>query len=176
MATTSALYAATATAITGSWTNAANAQGSTSGTYAAFASSTSGATCALEMSAFGGQAAVGAGATVNSVTYRVRYSIRSNSEASGIASLVASMNAELRAGATVKATNSIRPATWGSDLELEFTVTGLTYADLSDMRVRVTGANAAVGAVTRTYSVDWARLVIDYTAPVTASPGFFAFF
>lgn len=176
MATTSALYAGTATAITGTWTNATNAQGSTSGTQAVFASATSGATCALEMSVFGAQAAVGAGATVNSVTYRVRYSIRSNSEASAISSLVSSMNAELRAATTVKATNSIRPATWGSDLELEFTVTGLTYADLADMRVRVTGANAAVGAVTRTYSVDWARLVVDYTAAGSAPSGFLAFF
>lgn len=169
MAVTADLYAGTATAITGSWTTATNAQGSTSGTNASFASSTASAACALEMSSYGAQAAVPAGATVNSVTYRVRYSIRSNTETSGIASLVTSMNAELRSGATVKATNSIRPAAWGSNLELEFTVTGVTYAELADMRIRVSGQNAAVGASTRTYSVDWARMAVDYTAAAAAS-------
>lgn len=177
MAVTAALYAATATAITGTWTTVTNAQGSTNDTYATCAQA-SNTSCAIETSAHAAQAAVPAGATVNSVTYRVRYSLRSNSEVQPISSFVASMTAELRSGATVKASNNIRPAgtAWASGLELEFTVTGVTYAELADLRVRVTKTGSAAG-ITVTAGLDWARVSVDYTAAAsTVSTAFLPFF
>ena len=140
-----------------------NAQGSTSMTEATFSNSAASASGTLELSSFAAQAAVPAGATINSVTYRVRSSIMVGSFQTP-SSMVATMNAELRSGATVKATNSIKPAANVMGQENEFTVSGVTYAELADLRIRFVMANNGSAGISRAYGVDWGRVTVDYTA------------
>lgn len=129
-AATSALFAGSATGISGSWSNTGNATGSTQGTYATWTDSAAGSSAALELAAFGADAAVPAGSTVQSVTCTVRHG-------EAPSSAVASVTAQAYSGTTpVGSAQPLSPADAVHDDTVTFT--GLAYADLADLRVRVT--------------------------------------
>ena len=124
------LYAATATGISGSWSNTAYAAGTGTGDYATWADSGAGTSAVLELAGFGADSAVPAGATVNSVSCVVRHGETP-------ASAIASVTAQAYSGTTPVGSAQALTA---ADAVHEDTVTfaGLAYADLADLRVRVT--------------------------------------
>lgn len=178
MAVTSALYAGAAAGITGTWANTGNATGSTAGTFSTASSTAANGQLIIEASSFGAQSVVPAGATVDSVTYRLRYSARSGNEFAGITGLYSSLNAQLYVEATSKASNSLLGGGYTAGAEAEFTVTGISYADLADLRVRLASQNSGAAGVSRTLGLDWASVVVDYIppAPPPSAGSFFPFF
>jgi hypothetical protein len=172
MAVTSDQYGVTATNVAGTWTNLTNAQGSTSGTNASFSSTAAGATATLQLAGYV-TSEVPSGSTVTNVIVTVRWTLVSPS---GFAGIVSGFSGQLLSGTTVKSTQTLATAV-GTDQSTTWTVTGITYADLADLRVRVVATNAGAAGVTRTYSVDWAKVVVTYTAPAPTYAGaFFQFF
>lgn len=163
MATGTTVYAGLAAAISGTWSNLANAQGSTTGTYATWASTTRSASATVELSTFGAQSSgPGSQDTINSVTVTVRH-LESNT------TVINSVTAQLYSGATaIGAAQTLTRAT--AVREDTFTISGVTYAQLADLRVRVTSARSN-STTSATQSVDSVRLSVDYTAYVPPPPG-----
>jgi hypothetical protein len=127
---TAALYAGSATAVTGSWAGTGNAVGSTTGDYATWTDAGTGTSATLELAAFGAAAAVPSGSTVTSVTCVVRHGETP-------AGQVASATAQAYSGTTP--VGSAQALTVADAVhEDTVTFTGLAYADLADLRVRVT--------------------------------------
>lgn len=127
---TSVLFAGSATGISGSWSNTGNATGSGQGTYATWTDSGTGSSATLELATFGAQAEVPSGSTVIQVTCVVRHG---ETPVAG----VASVSAQAYSGTTP--VGSAQPLTKADAVhEDTVTFTGLTWADLADLRVRVT--------------------------------------
>lgn len=127
---TAALYAGSASGVSGSWVNTSGAAGSTTGDYATWTDSGAGSSAVLEAGTFGAQAAVPAGSTVTSVTCVVRHG-------EAPSSAVASVTAQAYSGTTP--VGSAQPLTAADAVHDDtVTFTGLAYADLADLRVRVT--------------------------------------
>lgn len=127
---TAGLYAAAAAAITGSWADTSNATGSVTGTYATWTDDVNGSTATLELKDFAAQAAVPAGSTVNSVTFTIRHG---ETPAARIASATAQA---YPAGSPSGSPQALTVAAAVHDDTVTFS--GLTWADLADLRVRVT--------------------------------------
>lgn len=164
MATTAALYAGAAAGIDGTytWTTTANATGSGTGTYATCTTAVASAAPVLEVSSFAADVAVPAGSTINSVTVTVRHFVASTT-------WWTSESAQLYAGATAKGTlvAMTKRTAAGDD---SFVVTGLTLADLADLRVRYQPLHT-INAISSAANLDRVGLVVDYTAPVGPEPG-----
>lgn len=129
-AATAVLYAGTAAGISGSWSGTGNATGSGQGTYATWTDTAGGSSATLELASFGAQAAVPAGSTVQAVNCVVRHG-------EAPASAVASVTAQAYSGATP--VGSPQPLTAADAVHDDpVTFTGLAWADLADLRVRVT--------------------------------------
>jgi lysophospholipase L1-like esterase len=154
--TTAALYAGAAASVAQTWTTPTNAVGSTTGTYATFTSAVPNVAPVIEVSSFGAQAAVPSGSTINSVTVTVRHFVNS-------VAAYTTESAQLYAGATAKGTltTMTRRTTVGED---SFVATGLTYADLADLRVRYLPLHSGT-ATTGTASLDRVGIVVDYSVP-----------
>lgn len=127
---TAVLYAGSATGISGSWSGTGNATGSTQGTYATWTDSAAGSSAVLELSAFGAQSGVPSGSAVTQVNCVVRHG-------EAPASAVASVTAQAYSGSTP--VGSPQPLTAADAVHDDpVTFTGLAWADLADLRVRVT--------------------------------------
>lgn len=160
MTTTAALYAGAAASVAQTWTTPANAVGVTTGTYATFTSATASISPVIECSAYNAQASVPAGATINSVTVTVRHFVANTTWWS-------SERAQLYVGTTAKGTLQTMTLR-GAVGEDSFVVTGLTYADLADLRVRYNPLHSA-SAISSTANLDRVGIVIDYT-PAAVTP------
>lgn len=134
VAGTALLYAGSAAGVSGSWVNTAGAVGSTQGDYATWTDSGAGTSATLELATFNAQAAVPAGSTVNDVKMVIRHG-------DSPAAAVASVTAQAYSGAApVGAPQALTVADAPHDDVVTFT--GLSYADLADLRVRVTVTRA----------------------------------
>jgi hypothetical protein len=133
-------YAGSATAVSGSWANPANAVGSATGDSAVLTLTGAGSG-ELELAGFGAAAAMGPG-TPTSVAVRIRHS---DPERIGAVSVQAYV------GATPY--GSAIPLLMTADREETLTITGLDAASLSDLRVRVSGTWSTAGYGVAAYGV-----------------------
>lgn len=131
---TSPLYAGAATAVSGSWGTTANAVGSTTGDYAAWTETGPASTATLELSGFDASSAVPDGAALTVVQLTVRHG-------ESVDAPLGTLNAQVYLGATPH--GDPVPLTLSTTVhEDAFGVTDLVYADLADLRVRVTATRA----------------------------------
>lgn len=124
------LYAGAASGVSGSWVDTANAVGSGTGTYATWTGAGSGEAATLELSSFGAQAAVPAGAAVDQVRCKVRHGEDPAAE-------IASVTAQAYLGTSPL--GSPQALTVAAAVhEDEITLPAMTRDDLADLRVRLT--------------------------------------
>lgn len=164
MATTAALYATASAQAAGTWdgtwTNPGNAAGAPNAAMAAWTNTTRRGTNALEMSGYGAQTAVGdATAVIDSVAVAVTHNETSTSI---LSATVALYNGTTLVGAAQTLTMSATTATH------TLTFTGLAYAALADLRVRVTYLRTNV-TTSVTGNIDAAGVTVTYHLPVVSA-------
>jgi hypothetical protein len=129
-AATGYVYATADAAISGSWANLSYATGSTTGNYTTWTDSGTGTSAVLELSGFSLQSVIASGSTISQVRVKVRHS---ESPASQVASITA------QAYLATSPYGSPQALTVSETVrEDEVIIAGLAYADLADLRVRVT--------------------------------------
>ena len=117
------------TATGSGWVNPANAAGAGLGDYATYVTTGPGSSPALELSGFGAQAGTPSSATLETVVFVVRHKEDSLTGTS--------VSAQPCLGATPYGSpTALTPSL--TDRDDEVPVTGLVYADLADLRVRIT--------------------------------------
>jgi hypothetical protein len=129
-AATGYVYATADAAISGSWANLSYATGSTTGTYTTWTDSGTGTSAVLELSGFSLQSVIASGSTISQVRVKVRHS---ESPAAQVASITAQAylaTSPYGSPQALTVSDSVR--------EDEVIIAGLAYADLADLRVRVT--------------------------------------
>lgn len=126
--TTGWRYPGSASSLSGPWVNLPGAVGPTEGDTATWTATGAG-TAVLELAGFGLDQVVPDGATVQDLTLRVRTSVSDPA-------LVGTLSAQCYVGATPigSAQPLVRDPTTHDDL---ITVSGVAYADLPDLRVRI---------------------------------------
>ncbi len=163
MATTPTNYvgAGGSSAMSGTWSTLANAEGSAAGTCTTWESSAIGASGTWQGTGFGLR--LPPGAMVNSISVSVGHYESSTS-------LIASVTGQVYVNDTAVGTphaftedTSVRTDTWTADGTF-------TADDIPDLQVRVVSARAAATEPSTQY-IDWAAVTVDYTAPVIAEPG-----
>lgn len=129
---TPAAYAGAAAAVAGSWATTGGAVGGTQGDYATWTDSAPGGSGTLELSAFGLQAQVPSGSAIGDVTAVIRHGETP-------AAAMASLTAQVYAGTTPKGSPvALTAGDAVHDDTVTFTGLALTWADLADLRVRLT--------------------------------------
>lgn len=173
MPATSTLYPTTVASTTGStWTTTSNATGSGTGTtsaaWAVFTNAASGGTGTINLSGYAAQAAGPAsGDTIDSVVLSLRGNVASTARWTA-----ASCTAQLFAGTTAIG-SPVAIGTLSTSTSNVWTITfsggnAPTYAQLADLRVRITAVHS--GTTSSTFNVDTAGLVVNYTVATTPPP------
>lgn len=163
MPATGALYAGAVAATSGTpaWTTTTNAVGSTTATFAGWAPTTGGATGYIQLGTYGAQAATNGGVqptSVDSVVATVRFHVTSAT------ARWTSITAQLYDGAStaIGAAQTLTLSTTATN-EQAVTFTGVTWAQLANLNVRVTGVKS--GTQASTLNVDRVGVVVNYTLP-----------
>lgn len=159
--TTSALVASGTPSTTGTtWANTTNVNGTNNAAFATWTSSSSGASGSITPSGYGAQAAMGGSApvSVDSVDVTV-YAYVSN------ATRVSSISVQLTDGGTPIGSPQTMTKSTTSTNNQKFTFTGVTWAQLANLGVRITFTRGGVTTQSICY-VDAAPLTVTYTRNV----------
>lgn len=164
MAATSTLWASGTPTTSGTtWATTTNATGANNATFATWTSSTSGATGYINLSGYGAQTAIGSQPTsVDSVAVTV-YHYENNT------SRIPTVTVQLLNGTTLIGTAQAATVTTTTTNSQTFTFTGVTWAQLASLGVRVSATRAAV-TQSAVFNVDAVRVVVNYTAAATTYP------
>jgi hypothetical protein len=161
---TSTLYASGTPSTTGStWTTVTNATGAPNAARAVFTNAASGGVGTINCAGYGAQTAIGATpASVNRVDVTVY----------GYVATVArwtSMTVGLFDGSTQVGTSQTMTLTTTTTNAQAFTFTGVTWANLANLTIRVTGTHS--GTTSSTMNVDAVGVVVNYTPASTGQSG-----
>ena len=166
MATTGVLYGSgtpVTTASNGSWATATNAVGAPDAARAVWTSSGSGANATIRVEGHGAQAAIGATPTsVDQVSVTVYGYVNNTARIPTIA-------VQLTAGGTLIGTPQTMTASTTTTFSQTFTFTGVTWAQLATLGVRVSYTRAA-NTQSATANVDAVGIDVTYT-PDASAPG-----
>lgn len=163
MSVTSTLYATGATAVTGTWGTLTDATGSTASTYATWTSTVSGEAAGVELTGYNFSSLVGAGDTVGQVGATIKW------YTSTATARIASATAQLYSGTTpIGAAVALTVGGTSANSQAITFPTAPTYAQLSDLRVRLSFTRA-VTTFSSTVNVDYVGAQVTYTpaAPAT---------
>lgn len=155
MSMTALRWAPTAIAITGTWATIAAAQGKATGDYATWSSTTSGASAAMECRGYAAQTLIPSTATITQVRATIRYATNSTTSLSGVV-------ARFYNGTTALGVNTTITRTANQIAETTITLSNPTYAQLADLRVRITGTRPA-STISSVLYVDRIGIEIDYS-------------
>jgi hypothetical protein len=128
------LYAGADAGISGSWANLPGAVGSGTGTYTTWTSSAAGAAATLELSGFGAQAAVPSGSTIDGASVKVRHSEDPAAQVTSITAQAYDGTSPIGSPQALTVSASVH--------EDEVALPALTYAQLADLRIRLTATRA----------------------------------
>lgn len=165
------LYAATATAIaggTGTWTSTANAQGSTTGTYAAWTDTTRRGASTLEGGGFGAFAAIPAGSIINSISVSVKGYVTNTTNIPTITGALGNNGVAYGTASTLTpVTTTTNVWTWdvGSAQGALPTLADLQAGGMT-LDVTFTRANVTTSA---TANVDYFSITVNYTATASGT-------
>lgn len=164
MATSSNLFAGAVNSTSGTtWATTTNATGTNNATVATYSTSTSGAVGFIILDTFGAQADLGS--TIPASVDQVAVTVW------GFVNTVArwtSMQVSLWDGTTQLGTTQTFTLTTTTTNSQTFNFTGVTWANLANLRVRVTGTKT--GTQAGVMSVDAARVVVTYTPLALGDP------
>lgn len=153
---TANLWSTAVAGTTGStWTNTTNATGTNDAARATFTTATAGAIGTIDLGGFGAQTAIGATpASVNSVVATV-YAYVANT------ARWTSMSVSLFDGTTQIGAPQTFTLTTTTTNSQAFTFTGVTWANLANLEVRVSGTKS--NTTSSTMNVDAVNVVVNYT-------------
>lgn len=159
MGTAGPNYAGAATAISGTWSGLANSQGSGTGTYATWTSTTRRGTATWQGASFG--LSVPAGAQISDVLVEVQHH---ESSVSNIATVTGQL---FISGTAVGSPTTFTEST--TDRIGSFDVlSGVLDTDIPNLAVQVVSTRANV-TTSATQSIDFARITVTYSSPTAIS-------
>lgn len=161
MAVTASVFATTATAAAGTWTGITNAQGTNNNVRATWTSAVSSASAQALLSGWDLSGLIAQGDTITSVSATVWNFLSGTNATTNVTSITAQLiygAANTNIGTAVTLT---RTATTTNAQTITF-LTAPTYAQLHDLKVRITVARGA-NTVSSTFNLDAVSLALNYT-------------